>query len=202
MSTLDKDSSVTLRGILAIPPKRLRLFLIASIEGTWVPLGGGAGRKLKEGERAIATEVGPARRDKILERAGCSRKSWDNLVAECASRRMAHRCTTGTRGVVCLFTSPLGGEAATCPRCAVPLGGQSSPVEGTGWSRSGETDTVEPVLTTSGYEREPVKVHQQGEGEGGEPTTERTPLQEVLEQDEAALARIRKWLPEAKEEAS
>lgn len=130
MSTLDKDSSVTLRGMLALPPKRFRLFMIASIDSTWIPPTGGNGRRLKPGERAIATEIGPARRSKILEQAGCSRKTWDNAVREFVVRRMAHRCTTGARGIVCLFMTPLNGDAAVCPRCFIPLGGQSSPVGG------------------------------------------------------------------------
>jgi hypothetical protein len=201
VSTLDKDSSVTLRGMLALPPKRFRLFLIASIEATWVPAEGGNGRPLRRGERAIAFEVGPARRSKILERAGCSRKTWNNAVREWTARRMAHRCTTGTRGVVCLFIAPLNGAAAICPRCSVPLGGQVDPVGGTTWSRSGDSEAAVSKRTTSDDATEAVKVHLQGEGEGGEPPAQKTPLQEVLEEQEA-LARFRAHFPTVKKEAS
>jgi hypothetical protein len=193
---------VTLRGMLALPPKRFRLFMIASIDSTWIPPAGGNGRRLKPGERAIAAEVGPARRSKILEQAGCSRKTWDNAVREFVIRRMAHRCTTGTRGVVCLFMTPLNGDAAVCPRCFVPLGGQSSPVGGTTWSRSGESATASSKRTISDNVPDAVKVQQQGEGEGGEHNEaeppQRTALQEVLE-EEAAYARALAWAAEAKE---
>lgn len=205
MSTLDKDSSVTLRAILRIPPKRLRLFLVASIEGTWVPPGGGPGRLLKSGQRAFATEVGPARREKILERAGATRKSWDNLVRECEKLRLSHRCTRGPRGVVCLFTAPLDGAAAVCPRCAVPLGGQSHPVEGTTRSRSGDSEAAVSNRATSDDAPDPVKVLLQGEGEGAAGTSNRkTALQEVLEREdeEAAYARALRWAKGVKEAAS
>lgn len=130
MSTLDKDSSVTLRGMLALPPKRFRLFMIASIDSTWIPPTGGNGRPAETGRKGDRDRIGPARRSKILEQAGCSRKTWDNAVREFVVRRMAHRCTTGARGIVCLFMTPLNGDAAVCPRCFIPLGGQSSPVGG------------------------------------------------------------------------
>ena len=202
MSALDRDSSVTLRAMLTLSPKRFRLFMIASIEGTWIPQGGGNGRPLRRGDRATAIEVGPARRTKILERAGCTRKTWDNSVREWTEARLAHRCTRGSRGVVTLFIAPLAGEAAVCPRCDVPLRGQVGPVEGTTLSRSGDFGRGDLNRANRDNAVDAVKVQQQGEGEGGEaPPRKRTALQKVLE-EEQALERIRAAFPEAKEEAS
>ena len=202
MSSLDHDSSVTLRAMVALSPKRFRLFMIASVQGTWIPQGGGNGRPLRRGDRAIAIEVGPARRSKILERAGCTRKTWDNSVREWIEARLAHRCSRGSRGVVCLFITPLAGEAAVCPRCAVPLRGQVGPVEGTTSSRSGDSGEADFNRANRDNAEAGVKVLLQGEGEGGEALPgERTALQEVLE-EEQALERFRAAFPEAKEEAS
>lgn len=202
MNGLDRDSSVTLRAMLKLPPKRFRLFMIASIVGTWIPQSGGTGRPLRNGQRAVAIEIVPATRTRILEELGFTRKTWDNAVREWIDARLAHRCTRGARGVVCLFITPLGGVGAICPRCKVQLRGQQRPVEGTTTSRWGDFEQVASNRATSNNGDGGTKVKEQGEGEGGEPTKpeppQRTALQEVLDEEEA-LARFRAAFPEAKE---
>jgi hypothetical protein len=70
-------------------------------------------------------------------------------------------------------------------------------------SRSGDFAGAESNRVTSDDEVDPVKVLLQGEGEGVPDPTERTPLEEVLEgEDAAALSRFLAVFPEAKEEAS
>jgi hypothetical protein len=199
---LDRDSSVTLRAMLKLPPKRFRLFMVASIVGTWIPQSGGTGRPLRNGQRAVAIEIVPATRTRILEELGYTRKTWDNAVRDWIYARLAHRCERGVRGVVCLFITPLGGVGAICPRCKVQLGGHGRPVEGTNTSSWGDFGQADSNRATSNNGDGGTKVKEQGEGEGGKHNQagppQRTALQEVLEEEEA-LARFRAAFPEAKD---
>jgi hypothetical protein len=180
------------------------LFLVASIESGWIPPSGGPARQLKGGERAIAFEVTPSRRAKILERAGSSRKSWDNMIRELVPLRLAHRCVEGSGSIVCLFSTPLGGDGASCPRCAVPLRGRADPVQGKGRSRSGDISDGESVSATSTNEPTAAKVLLLGEGVGGvtDPATAAAIQRDEGLSDEEAIAKLKRILGATEEEAA
>lgn len=108
MSALDRDCGMRLSAILKFPSSSLKTFQVAWIHGTWIPPDGTA-RKLKERERAIASQVRPTHRDKTLRILGLEKKTWDNNVTQWTKLRMAHQCS-GT--IVTLFTEP---QAAPVP---------------------------------------------------------------------------------------
>jgi hypothetical protein len=171
VSALDRDSAVKLRAMLEIPPGSFRLFLVASVLGTWVPVDGHP-RKLKDGERCIATEVRTTHRDKALELLGYSPKTWANAVTEWIDRRLAHRCS---KGVICLFTTPLGGDLAICPRCSASLSrepGRELPSTGEVTSPQPGSSHRRKVAASSANDFTAEKVHLQGGREGDVPDEE------------------------------
>jgi hypothetical protein len=203
VSVLDKDSSVKLRAVLEIPGGSAKIYWAASIMGSWVPVYG-AEVQLKPGERAVATRLSKRQRAKVCDELAISVKRFDNAVSDWVKGRLAHRC----KGAVTLFTTPLRGDLAICPSCrefldASRTAGRQSPVPREKASRS-TGDTADRITaSTSENERDPLKVIQQGEGEGSEaPPAARTALQEVLEEEQEALARFRAAFPESKEAAS
>jgi hypothetical protein len=84
------------------------------------------------GERAVGIELKPRQRDAVLERLGISPKTSANAVTSWIALRLAHRCS---RAVVCLFTTPLKGDAAICPGCRASLATSSE--RGVGLPHSG-----------------------------------------------------------------
>lgn len=202
MSTLDKDSSVTLRGMLALPPKRFRLFMIASIDSTWIPPTGGNGRPAETGRKGdrdrnrTGTTLQDPRTGRVLPEdlgqrgSGVCRPPDGPPMHDRSTRHRlpVHDAAERRRGRLSSLLHPVGGTVQSRG--------------GTTWSRSGESATAPSKRTTSDNAPDVVKVHLQGEGEGGEhhqaEPPQRTALQEVLE-EEAALARLRAVFPEAKE---
>jgi hypothetical protein len=202
VSAPDRDSSLRLRAMLDLPPKTFRMFMVASILGSWVRVSGRPGA-LRSGERAVAIEVKPKQRDAVLERLGLSSKTWANAVTAWISLRLAHRCG---RAIVTLFTTPLHGDAAVCPRCPASLA--ISPQRGTDVPPTGEESSphggnriAASIGATSA--NAPVSGRWlQGEEEGVPAASLATPLEELLSQDEEAISRIRRHFGEAKEAAS
>jgi hypothetical protein len=207
VSALDRDSSVTLRAMLALPPGSFRLFLVASVKGSWVPVGGRPG-PLKSGERAVGVRVSRHQRQQILEPVGLSEKRWSNAVIEWVSRRLAHHCGYG---VVTLFSSPLGGDLAICPSCRAFLTsretGRELPVTGDNTSRETGTPEREIASVSSRNEPQRQKVHLQGEKEG-DPSTpgyiDPEAGKNILEREKeiAALARLKDVLGATEEGAA
>lgn len=162
----------------------------------------GAEVKLKPGERAVATRLTRKQRRDVCELVGVSEKRFHNAVTGWVKLRLAHLCG---KGVVTLFISPLGGDAAICPSCRGSLA--SSPATGTDLpavretpSRSTGRTAAGIAASTSASERDALKVIQQGEGEGG--SDDRTPLQELLEPDEEAFQKARRLTEAMKKEAA
>jgi hypothetical protein len=172
VTALDSDSSVALRTMLTVPQRSFRAFMVGSVMGSWVPVGGRPGR-LRPGERAVATYVTGADRRRICALLGIEEKTWQNYATDWVKLRLAHQCSPGS---LTLFANQLNGDAAICPKCRLSLvrgidfpqrREKPSPVQGTSDVRIAASSSED-----SGFFD---KVELQGGEKGGPASDEITP---------------------------
>lgn len=163
--SLDADSAVKLRMILQFPSSPLRTFLAASVMGTWVGLAGHAG-PLRSGERPICTTIKPTERTRVCAALHITEHTFNNALVGWICERKAHRCEDR----ICLFVTPLHGDAAECPWCrqslAIPESGTASPgIRDESSRNQGQPEGVK--RTSSCDNADSLTRWKQGEGEGG-----------------------------------
>jgi hypothetical protein len=114
--SLDRFSSVEVRGLLSLPSSPARDFCVAFALGSYLP-SDGTTRQLRKGEVGEASIVTKGRRQHIMQVLNLTSDSfWRKRVRAWEEARMAHKCS---RDRLCLFRR----REALCPACDSLLDG-------------------------------------------------------------------------------
>jgi hypothetical protein len=103
---------VTVEGVLALPERHVRAFIVATCLGRIMKSDGDFSAIKAPGD-ALCVEIRTDQRGRILKVLDRSPRAWQDAVAAWVRVQMAHRCPDLPRGGVCLFLRP----TASCPRC-------------------------------------------------------------------------------------